>query len=427
MSDAAAFVPSPAPPAIAGARARARSWLRRAAKLGLALTLIAAAGYAGVSAFSCVVSDNAVVAAYTVSLRAPIAGYISGLHITVGTEVAAGTILARLDEPRVDDQHLVDLRNLLDRYRTERAAYEHQREQLARQRAALLERAAARNRAEASYLNLQAIEAERQVRLREVVRDYARRDRQRTEKLAETGDAAPAVVDKVRAVSDQADRDAEAALARLAYLRVQAEAAGQGMLLESGSNDVPYSSQRADEIAVQLSGIERQIGSVIAAEQETAARLEAERHRMALLRHADLTAPSSGIVWKLGASEGERLAPGDEMAELVDCKAAFVIAAIAQDRFTDVAIGGTARIRLSGEMSDRTGRVVSVTGQASLVNDRNLAATPAAQRSASAMARIELASSTGDTSGCLVGRTARVLLPTTPSTSFFSMLVRRFF
>jgi hypothetical protein len=71
--------------------------------------------------------------------------------------------------------------------------------------------------------------------------------------------------------------------------------------------------------------------------------------------------------------------------------------------------------------------VVSVTGEASLSSDRSLAAVPVAQRTASAMARIELLPSPTDGDGCLVGRTARVLLPTTPDTNFFSMLLRRFF
>jgi multidrug resistance efflux pump len=401
--------------------------VRRSLKLGAALALISAAAYALISAFSTVVSDNAVVAAYTVSLRAPIAGYLSGLHTTVGTQIAAGTVLARLDEPRVDDQRLVDLGNLLDRYRTERVAYEHERDELTQQREELLARAAARDRSETLYLNLEAAEAERQVRQREVARDYAHRDRDREEALGRTGDAPPAMVDKALAASDQADRDAEAALARLAYLRVQAEAADRGMLLENGSNDVPYSSQRADEIGVRLAEIEQQIGSLAAAEQETAARLNAEQHRIGLLRQAEIVAPSASMVWKLGASEGEHLAQGDEVAQLVNCHATFVVAAIAQDRFSDVAIGGTAQIRLSGEAFDRTGRVLSVTGEASLTNDRNLAASPVPQRTASAMARIELAPSADPANECLVGRTARVLLPTTPRNSFFAMLIRRFF
>jgi len=426
MLDATTFVPPATRPSAATPRPRGLAGLRRSAKLGAALVLFGAACYALISAFGSVVSDNAVVSAYTVSVRTPIAGYVSGLHAKVGTPISTEAILAWVDEPRIDDQRRIDLINQLQHDRAELSAWEQERNQLTQQRTALLDRAAERNRSEVLYLNLQAAEAERQVRLREAARDYANRDRDRTEALGRTGNAAPAQVDKVRALADQADRDAEAALFRLAYLRVQAEAAGRGLLLENGSNDVPYSSQRADEIAVRLAEIERQIAALSTAGQETATRLDAEQNRIALLRHADLNAPSSGILWKLGASEGEHLGANDVVAQLVNCDSVFVLAAIAQDRVPDVAVGGLARIRLSGENADRTGRVISVTGESNLNNDRNLAAAPVPQRSASAMARIELPVDGGNTR-CLVGRTARVLLPTTADSGFLSVLIRRFF
>jgi HlyD family secretion protein len=72
------------------------------------------------------------------------------------------------------------------------------------------------------------------------------------------------------------------------------------------------------------------------------------------------------MIWKLGAADGERLGTGDMVAEIVDCNAPFLLAAIPQDRFSDVEAGGTEQFRLSGERTEQKGTVVSVTGHSEL-------------------------------------------------------------
>ncbi|TPW00210.1 MAG: hypothetical protein USCAAHI_00357 [Beijerinckiaceae bacterium] len=56
---------------------------------------------------------------------------------------------------------------------------------------------------------------------------------------------------------------------------------------------------------------------------------------------------SAGMIWKLGAANGERLGTGDMAPDIVDCNAPFLLAAIPQDRFSDVEVGGLAQFRLS--------------------------------------------------------------------------------
>ncbi len=420
MSDLA-FDPSSGGP-IAGSRTPLR-W-RSLLKTGAAGAILAAAAYAVLSGQGFVNTDNAVVSTYIVSLRAPVSGYVSGVRAGVGQAVTAGTVLAHLDEPRVDEQRLVDLQRLATRLGADLAALRFERDALSRQRDALVARAARRNVSEAELLTLQAAEAERQARARQAAGQDAARVFGRARALAESGSISMAALDGAESAADEAGRNAEAALVRVAYLRLQAQAARDGMLLENGSNDVPYSRQRADELAIRIAELDREIAFSAASQAETAGRLQSERRRMDLLRSADLIAPSSGMLWKLGAANGERLSVGDTAAEIVDCKAAFVIAAIPQERYSDVEIGGLARIRLSGERTDRRGHVMSITGEATLANDRNLAAAPLMQRQATATARIGIDGSADDAGGCLVGRTARVLLPTSPDSGILARLGR---
>jgi len=131
-----------------------------------------------------------------------------------------------------------------------------------------------------------------------------------------------------------------------------------------------------------------------------------------MLHSATLAAPSAGMLWKLGASTGERIGTGDTAAELVDCGAAFLVAAVPQKAYANIVLGGDARFRLAGEDAERMGRIMSITGDTSLVGDRNLAAVPLDLHQPTVMVRIEVPPSPNTAAECLVGRTARILLPT---------------
>ena len=134
-----------------------------------------------------------------------------------------------------------------------------------------------------------------------------------------------------------------------------------------------------------------------------------------------MVAPNSGIIWKLNASSGERIGAGDTVAQIVDCDAAFIIAEVPQNRVPNIEVGSEAEFRLSGDSVKRHGRVLSVTGDAT-GGDHNLAAIPFDQKGLTATVRIEMGSSTGE---CFVGRTARVVLPSSGS-GLFSRLLNRF-
>jgi multidrug efflux pump subunit AcrA (membrane-fusion protein) len=57
-----------------------------------------------------IASNNAIISTNLVSLRTPIDGKVSGLPSRVGSMVARGALVAHIENPRVNDEHLVDLR-----------------------------------------------------------------------------------------------------------------------------------------------------------------------------------------------------------------------------------------------------------------------------------------------------------------------------
>jgi len=239
----------------------------------------------------------------------------------------------------------------------------------------------------------------------------ARSDYARQTELARTGVAAQAVLDRSRAAFEQLQATTQAQAGQLASTQAQLDAATHGITTDQGANDVAYSAQRSDEVRLRLADLQRELDGNAAEQGVTRAQLAGEQQRTALLHSAEMTAPSAGMLWKVCATKGERLATGDMAAELVDCRAAFLVATIPQSAYSHILLGGAARFRLSSETQDRTGKVLSVTGDMSLIGDHNLAAVPAQERGSSAIVRVAVPPSQNTAADCLVGRSARVLLP----------------
>ena len=254
-------------------------------------------------------------------------------------------------------------------------------------------------------------------------REDAKRALNRRSELAQSGVASAVDVEKAQAEFSAVSHEAEAQRGRLDSLLAQAVAIDQGVVSEPGSNDVAYSRQRADEVAIRLNELDRQIAVASAEIEVTKARLTSEQARIDRLAAASMSAPTSGMIWKLEASAGERVGVGEQIAQIVDCDSQFVLATVPQSRVPNIEVGGEAEFRLSGESARRSGHIVSVEGEVDANGaDRNLAAIPFAEKGQTAIVRIAL--DPGERQ-CLVGRTARVLIRST-GPGFFARLLNRF-
>lgn len=386
--------------------------LRRLLKFAVACGVLAVGAYAIWSAQAFVVSDNAVVSAYLTSLRAPIDGYVSGGRTQVGSEIHRGDILATVTNPRVDDQRLTDLQERTQRLALEEAAIVRQRDLLEATRRELMQRGEEYRLAMVARLSAQSEATKMALESKLAESQQARGDYHRKVELARSGTASASDLDKSRYGLEALERQAQSLVGQVAAMQAQLSAAGQGVMTEAGGNDVAYSVQRADEVGLRIAELDRALATVRGDAAEAGSRLAAETHRIDLLRAATMAAPSAGMLWKIGASDGERLGTGDTTAELVDCGAAFLVATVPQSDYADIVLGGEARYRLSGETAEHTGRIISVTGDTSLIGDRNLAAVPVDQHKSTVIVRIAVPPTRNLAAECLVGRTARVLLPT---------------
>ncbi len=385
---------------------------RRPLKISIALGLLGAGIYAMLDDQLSLSTDHAVVSAYTIGLRSPIGGHVAGLRAAPGQLVAQGALLATVEDDRADRQRLVDLTAQRDRALAELAGAEASRDAFYAMAADLAARAGTHRQVALAWYTSQIAEAERNLAAQ---RARLLKDRQtlaRKQQLVQAGFATRAELDAARADNDVSARTLEAMRDRLTTLRTQREGVTRGVFVESGHIGFNYAQQRADEVTMRLAELDRAILGLRAEAAAATARLAAETGRAAQLASAELPTPSGGMVWRVLAQEGERVGAGDTVAEVMDCQAAFVLAAVPQDRAGSVQLGGVARFRLAGESRDRSGRVQAVLGDASASGERNLAALPSRPAGQGmALVRVALTPTEGE-SACPVGRTARLVLPT---------------
>ncbi|MGH6842983.1 MAG: hypothetical protein ACREDV_13005, partial [Methylocella sp.] len=300
----------------------------RLLKIAIAAGILAAGGSAMLSGHGKIPSNNAVISTNYYALRAPIEGIVSGLPNRVGSMVARGALIAHIENPRVNDEHLVDLREHITRAAAELKGAEANRAALLDLQAELIRRDAFHTKMNSERLANVAEEAEKTLAALTAKQAQAQNDVDRRIPLEASGIVTKVEMHRLRSVLDVARHEVAAQAARVAALRTEAEAATHGLLAgTTGGTDKSYSAQRADEIAIQISALDKLIATLAAEANETKSRLAAEQRRTDLLRSADIVAPSAGMIWKLGAADGERLGIGDMAVDIVDCNAPFLLVA----------------------------------------------------------------------------------------------------
>jgi multidrug resistance efflux pump len=422
-------------------RLRALGVPRRTLKIGFAVTLCSAGIFGMFSESAYISTSNAVISAFVVDVRTPIDGTISGLPIGPGSLIDANELLGSVNNPRSDRQHLDNLLTFENSARSTVEALTAERVLLQNQEDALLARAQIHSTAVASRLNQQSVEAERTLSGLQLALVEATTELRRAKQLLDNGILAKSEFDRISSAQAIAVEVVAAQQSNLTNIRAQATDATHGLLSEPGAvGDVSYSRQRADEIAIKLAENASALNVALGQSNEAHQNVEAETVRGGLMRQSNLRAPIQGLLWKVNATNGESTTSGSSVLTLVDCDRQFLLAQVPQDRVPAIALHREARIRLSGELEERTGTVISVSGDALKVPDPKLAALPFQESSQqmatvlialdkkSALQGIELLERTSQSrnSSCLVGRTARVLIPTFP-TNLAARWVRKLF
>lgn len=400
---------------------------RRALKISLAVALCSAGAFGMLSESTYISTSNAVVSTQLITIRTPIDGTLRGLPVTAGGAVTAGQLLGSVDNARSDPQHLDDLRILESNALSTVGALTAERTSLQVQQHELLARSKLHGTAVSSRLQQQAVTEGRTLSGLKVALGLANTELRRGQQLHDAGILADADLDRLRSSQLIAAEAVGAEQANIANLQAQASDASGGLLSEAGdASDVSYSRQRADEIAIKLAENSSALAIALGQAKEAHSNVQAASAREALMSQSELRSPIEGYLWKLDTTNGEHTLGGASILSLVDCRQQIVLAQVPQNRVPDIAIHREARIRLAGESEERTGTVLSVEGDVLKLPDTQLAALPfqeASQQMATVWIRLNtsitpngvgssMRMAPSESSACVVGRTARVLIPT---------------
>jgi len=381
-------------------------WARHWRRL-LAVSLAGTAGAALVLHQFTVATEHAVISAYIMPVRTPIGGEVTALVARAGEEIIPGLTFARVENPSADRGRLLDVMTERDRARDEAGALIGQISALEGIAADIRARGQDHREFSAGHLAAQAREA---VEWRAAALARAQRAAQeagRAIELARAGHGSQAARERAEAEHESARREAAAQGARIAALERQAEAAASGIFTELGHIGASYAEQRLDDIALRRAELVREASRQQSALARAERRLTEEQalhetQRVALLN------PMAGLtVWQLKAQPGQRVAADEVLAEVLDCRNVFVLAAVPQTALTSLPVGSAARFRLAGERQERLGVVLGRHGEASGRDAGNLAAQPSRPHGLSALVQISLEPFDAGTL-CPVGRTGRV-------------------
>ena len=316
--------------------------------LGVCCAMAAVLGWLSVSEGH-IVAERAVLTAYPVAVRSQAPGQFASTA-AAGARVTRGQVIAHLVAEPVADARLHD----------------------AEQRAALRDRELAAAGDELSALT----------------RAWAA--------------APPPVARQAADVTDELDRRAALDRQRLGADADWREQLQRGAYLPMAEPD--FDAARRQELGIRIDDARRDVAWLTAARDEARRNAAAEQARVRRLQSVDVVAPADAVLWSLPAPDGTPLPAGALVAELVECRSAFVAAAIPRNRFADVAIGAEARIRLP-DGTERSGRVLSVASGEDTLG--NTVASP----DVAGMATVRVQWPGTSDARCPVGQAVQVTLP----------------
>jgi multidrug resistance efflux pump len=325
--------------------------LRRKAGLLAAGALVAVACFGLVQRQFTLVSEHAVVSSITIPLRTPIGGVVAEFSLTAGQEVAEGAPVVRVENDRLDRRRLID---------------------------AIAERDRAAHAVATLSTQLAALDS--------LVADLARRAAGRRDDAGR-----PVAAGAGRDVPEAGDRAdaADALAARPVSSQAQEQRAGASGFLGIGGTG--YLELRLDEIALHRAELTRQWAT----------------------RGATLRAEAAWLTWRVLAARGQRVTAEETLAELVDCRAAFLLAAVGQRDAPHLVPGQQVRILLDGEEASRYGTVTGLMPEGMLGDGGRIALTPTRPHGGSQVVQVAMPEPPPG-APCLIGRTGRVSFDTSP-------------
>lgn len=352
----------------------------RRVRLGFASVLIAGALYVVVPNLYNYRTVSAVVNTNTVTLTTPIEGTLVRTEAQANDYREAGTELYEVRNRTLERSFLLELKtereSLTERTTALRA--ELQRAQALR---AKLQRETARYRHFTSrQLEHEIAGARHWLRALKARYKEARRSFERARQLEPGTTISRAEHDRREARYRSLRAEIDLQRSEIALLETQLEAVGRGVFLGFGRNDVPYSSQRRDEVALRIADLRSRIAEYGRRAKLIDRQLAAERTRLAKIESFQQTMPFDGMVWRVYGDIGSQVQIGDELMVVANCRRLHVEALVDRALADQLRVGRAVELRLIDTARVFTGHVRTVFGPFAKDADRSKPAVTRAIR-----------------------------------------------
>jgi multidrug resistance efflux pump len=386
-------------------------WNHRATRITVGLLLVGTAAIVLLPSLTGYTSlDGTLNARFTV-IAAPIEGTIVYTPPKAGTPLNEGQSVIAIQNERVNKAVLAALSAEETSARDRVTALRREREELALLRDSLADRLQAYQRATVTYLHQELTVLRKRIEMAQAHEVASQAEFTRRYTLGTSGIVAASSVEQARAAGVNSTGQIEIARVAAEQLEHKLIAVRAGIFVGDGQNDVPYSRQRQDEVTVRISDIDTRIADSETRAVQIAKQMAEENERVRSLSAASLTAPFSGVVWRNNVVDGSNVVVGNELVRLLDCRDLFVDILVPELDYDEIFPGRQAEVRLLGRGDVVKGWVLSVRGNAAVVEEVTLAATPPKSHGRDAKIRVAVEHSAlnGDFSNfCQVGRTAQV-------------------
>jgi multidrug efflux pump subunit AcrA (membrane-fusion protein) len=338
---------------------------RRYFRIGLAFVCIALAGLAFVLHTTNMVTADAVLDGRRIVVRAQIDGRILDGAPRVGDVVARNDLVATVVAQVTDRRSVMSAQAERDELAAKLAALDGERGRLEALQTQLQMEVSRFTGLSLARVNAELQAAHSNVESADSSYRVAHADAERARKMIGTGSMGASEIDQKIGAEDEAKHKLAAAQADLARLMVDAGAFAAGINARDGQNDVPYSRQRLDEIAIRLNEIGSERAALVARDRGLAQEIARESDWLGTQTRFESRAQEQAVVWRQPVAAGTDVVKGDVLAELVDCADMFVLARIPLDDAATISPGDAVSIEIAGTRVATTGEVRIVRGSAS--------------------------------------------------------------
>jgi multidrug resistance efflux pump len=344
-------------------------------RLIIGLALIGSAAWYGYLYTFNKVSIAGVVNAPLITVVSQLDGHVAGDVMQRGAALRAGETIATVVNQHADNRTAMDLKGALNEAHQQLAALRANIDDLNRLKADLEKRSQNYRAAWIDHVTKAVTEEEAVLASARVLTRQTADALKRGTSLVAKGAVSVANFDDLSYVHQRArstEAQAEATLARRQSDLVSAKA---GIVLSDGNwSDVPYSSQRLDEINIRLAELDKDKAVLTAKIAEIEAKHAAEEARIARLSREPLAAPVDGVVWRSTIATDAAVVRSAPLMEIVDCTHVYVEATARERFFESLQAGRQVRVQLAGSNKEIPGIIREVVGPgAALTTTSNVA------------------------------------------------------